>query len=397
VSDTATVVHTACPICGSERHENVWEHEAGVANGICLDCGHVRLTRLAVASSRDVYKGFKQSYQDSYLLDPATPLFGLARSRAELLRRWASELESVLEIGSGYGHFLATLGDVEFRAGLEPSSEGAVFARERFGLEHVRQDTFEDIVARDFAWPGRPLDAVCSFHVLEHIREPVRFLEFCQRRLLSGGVLVVAVPELHTLHPDLIELYFLKQQWHTQTFSEASLRSLLTRCGLEILHVEREPAIPMLRSSILAVARHAGDAGEPQAVGAPDVADHRAALLRFHAVLENGFAALRRQVAAWRGDGRRVAVYGGGMHTHALLELVGIDTGALEVIIDDDPRKAGDTIHGVPVRPYARVMADPPDVVVVSTLASEDALLDRLPGSVPAGTEVYGIYRDFIH
>lgn len=392
----AVAAPTRCPLCGSSRHENVWEHETGVANGICLDCGHVRLTYLTMTPASEVYADFRQSYPDSYLLDPETPLFGLARSRAELLRRCVPALESVLEIGCGYGHFLMALGDVALRVGIEPSKEAAAFGREQFGLDQVRQESFEDIAVTDPHWPGRQLDAICSFHVLEHVRDPVGFLEFCTQRLRRGGVLIVAVPELHTLHPDLVELHFLKQQWHVHTFSEPSLRSLLTQCGLEIMLIEREAPTPMLRSSMLAVARFTGD----PAAGVPvttDIAAHRAALLRFHGVLDRGLAALRRQVGAWRGEARRVAVYGGGMHTQALFELAAIDVAAVDVIIDDDPRKAGDTIHGVPVQGYARVMSDPPDILLVSTLASEDVLLSRLRDSVPAGTEVYGIYRDFIN
>jgi FlaA1/EpsC-like NDP-sugar epimerase len=126
-----------------------------------------------------------------------------------------------------------------------------------------------------------------------------------------------------------------------------------------------------------------------------DVEASLSAARRFHDRLVGGLNRLRDQVAEWRDHGQRVAVYGGGMHTRALFELADLDLATVTAVIDEDPAKAGTAIAGIPVISFSEAIAAAPDVILISTLASEDALLDRLPGKVPAGTRIFGIYRHF--
>jgi len=150
----------------------------------------------------------------------------------------------------------------------------------------------------------------------------------------------------------------------------------------------------MSPSSMFVIARHFG-ARSITLPGRPDVVDARSSLQAFHSALARGLDALREQMTAWRDEGLRVAVYGGGMHTRALFELAGLDLAAIAAVIDDDLKKAGTAIAGIPVIPLSEALAAAPDIILISTLASEDALLERLPGKVPAGIRIFGIYRHF--
>lgn len=379
-----------CPICEDERFESVWTHGSGIANGICLNCGHVYLTGFSSSEAISKYADFAQSYDDDFLLNPSTPLFTLARTRKEVLRQWKPDLSAVVEIGSGYGHFLHILGHGVDRIGLEPSTAGVRFAQQQFGLDAIKAGSLERVGCD---WPGRKVDAICSFHVLEHLQNPYTFLEFVRTRLADSGVLMLAVPELGTLNPDLIELYFLFRAWHIHTFSKNSIYRLLARSGFEVMQVINEPVNTMLRSSILIIARprDGQDIVEPP----PNVDAARQALHCFHTRLDTGLEALRQRIDAWHTSGMRVAIYGGGMHTRALFELAGLKLSAITCVIDDDPAKAGDEILGIPIKSFADTIAAAPDVILISTLASEDALLERLPNNLPSGIQLFGIYRHF--
>jgi SAM-dependent methyltransferase len=154
---------------------------------------------------------------------------------------------------------------------------------------------------------------VAAFHVLEHLTDPVRFLAFARRALKEEGILYLAVPNLYTLHPDLIELFFLCRNWHVQTFTPESLAGLVGRGGFEVVKIEEEEPSAMLRSSVAVLARRTGrPAGETDTANPERVEQ---ALRRFHDRLDAGLASVRKNVERRREKGRGVAVYGGGIHT----------------------------------------------------------------------------------
>jgi FlaA1/EpsC-like NDP-sugar epimerase len=153
----------------------------------------------------------------------------------------------------------------------------------------------------------------------------------------------------------------------------------------------------MLRSSFLVLARRVDTRTASTDTVVDAVGANRAAALRFHAALEERLGRVRGAFAQWRDTQKRCAVYGGGIHTQALLELSGIDRTAVALIIDDDPAKAGQSLAGIPIVPFQEALSHAIDVIVVSSLASEAIILERLAsGSLPSGIELTGIYRDLM-
>jgi SAM-dependent methyltransferase len=99
----------------------------------------------------------------------------------------------VLEVGSGSGAFLTQLRDRAIPAlGIE-YSEAAVFASRAAGLQ-VENKSLADL--RDDY--GEQFDAICSFQVLEHVVDPLGFLQAALALLKPGGRLLLAVPNQHS-------------------------------------------------------------------------------------------------------------------------------------------------------------------------------------------------------
>lgn len=386
-----------CPLCGSWNQEEIWSHQTGVTNGICLNCGHIHLTRqISEDALQSSYEEYRQSYPETYLKDEANPLFAIARSRHSFLEQHLLQPpRSILEIGCGYGHFLILTPRECFRAGIEPSYEQAGFARANFGLAGIWQGPYEKLVEIPPDWPQDGFDLICCFHVLEHVKDPGMLLRFAHRLLTPGGYLCLAVPDIHTLSPDLIELFFLARNWHLHTFYPQSLAWFLQRNGFEILKIMAEEPIPMLRSSFITLARAiTSPATEP--ISRPESDDARQALVSFHETLK---ARLRKVVEAftrWFSLEKKVAIYGGGIHTQALLELTGVSPDQVKMIIDDDPVKQGKTLQGIVIYHYQEALAQGVDVIVVSSLASEHLILAHLQDAAPEDLEVVGIYRDLM-
>lgn len=392
--DGSHLLHSDCPLCGARDARGIWRHGSGVGDAICGRCGHVYLDRRpAPAVIRAGYDDFKQHYDDAYLRDPDGPISQLAAERARhLTELLPGQVNTVMELGCGYGHFLDRFDAAAVRVGIEPSGEQAVFARRHFGLAEIWQCGYEALRHTPDSWPAEGFDLICSFHVLEHVEQPREFIRYIKRHLKADGHLCLAVPNLLTLSPDLIELFFMVRGLHLHSFSPAVLTGLLVSEGFEIIELRDEPQIPMLRSSMMLVARPATATWSH--AGAVDTQPLLAAARRFHDRLDGNLGRLSRRLADWQAGGERVFVYGGGVHSRALLELAAVDPAQVTGIVDDDPAKQGSRIAGIDVVDFDTARAMGATVFLVSSLASEANILQRLEEVLHGEANVFGVYRD---
>lgn len=395
---TDRLISSPCPLCSCTKTEDIWLHETDVTNGICTRCGHVYLTRrYSEKIIGESYLGYRQRYPDEFLRDETNPISQLAEKRIGFLKRHipASSVRSVLEIGCGYGHFLHLMCDVPIKVGVEPSHEQVSFARSVFGLKHIIEGMFDKSLHISGSRPASGFEAVCAFHVLEHIVNPVDFIERMRVQLRPGGYLFLALPNLFTLSSDLIELYFICRNWHVHSFSPVTLTQLLEMNGFRVLAIEEETPTAMLRSSFM-IAAQRSESSKPLEYSAQTIKENRLAAERFHEALDRLLQNIRGAFAQWISQGKRSAIYGGGIHTQALLELASIDAASINLIIDDDPAKSGSSLSGIAVMPFDKALMRGLDVIVVSSLASEHIILERLSsGGLPDGMQVKGVYRDF--
>ena len=73
------------------------------------------------------------------------------------------------------------------------------------------------------------LDAVVSFHVLEHVDSPAEFLRHVNRILRPGGLVHLEVPNLARWGEGGLDHFF--QFPHLFSFTETTLRNYLTAIG----------------------------------------------------------------------------------------------------------------------------------------------------------------------
>ena len=230
---------TACPACSGVNVAIIeqWRlpnQGRGVAG--CGDCGLVFVHPPPSSEELDAFYA-----PDGYGQWKASRLTGQAWKNRPTERRSGSRLRTpeifteldrffpvtappagarVLDFGCGPGTWLDKFQDHGWDTyGLEPSTDAA-FTR------HARLDAVP--IEADF-------DLVFLYHVLEHLPRPLDPLRELARALRPGGYCFVSVPRIDTLAIHRQPKYCLCLPHHIVGFTEACLRGLLARAGLEVV------------------------------------------------------------------------------------------------------------------------------------------------------------------
>lgn len=146
---------------------------------------------------------------------------------------------TLLEIGSGYGLFLADARKAGYTVrGVELSRTGAAHSTDVLGL-----DVFCGQLADA---PSQTADVVCAFDTLEHVPDPLEFLRQVRARLAPGGVFALSLPYFSSLPARLLrsKWWTLKPEQHITHFTPATLRLVAARAGLVVSSVTTSPIRP---------------------------------------------------------------------------------------------------------------------------------------------------------
>lgn len=74
-------------------------------------------------------------------------------------------------------------------------------------------------------------DVIWCSHVVEHLRDPLAFLDECKRVLRSGGHLILRTPDVKK-----IRFAFWDDPTHVQPFTRMSLGNILVMAGFRLIH-----------------------------------------------------------------------------------------------------------------------------------------------------------------
>jgi SAM-dependent methyltransferase len=146
-----------------------------------------------------------------------------------------------LDIGCNRGLFLEAARRRGWQVtGVEIAEAAAQLARAGYGLT-----VLPDLAAL----PARAgFDLVTAWHVLEHTLQPAGFIKAARQQVRPGGILALQVPS----YDYVAEFQSRDQQGslicavHNFYFTLHTLRRLLDRCDLEVLHLDNDPKHLML-------------------------------------------------------------------------------------------------------------------------------------------------------
>jgi SAM-dependent methyltransferase len=218
-----------CPVCADAAEPT--DRFRATPLQRCRGCG---LVFRGSVSEADVLRMYSD---DSYAADRMDALTRHRSHDADKRARWTRAHTSgsrLLEVGAGAGFFVKLAGEHGFDAiGIEPSELSAQYARSELGVD-VRTGFLGTS-----GIPPEAFDVVCMWHVLEHVADPLAFLEEARARLCPGGRLVLEVPNV-----DSVGAIIMKDRWahldpaaHVCHFAPGSLETALERARFEVLHL----------------------------------------------------------------------------------------------------------------------------------------------------------------
>jgi 2-polyprenyl-3-methyl-5-hydroxy-6-metoxy-1,4-benzoquinol methylase len=95
---------------------------------------------------------------------------------------------SILDIGSGTGHFLNTMKRSGWKIkGVEINAKARDYSNSRFKINSIPPENIQIL-------PANSYDCITLWHVLEHFNEPFKIMEEIARMLKSDGVCIIALP-----------------------------------------------------------------------------------------------------------------------------------------------------------------------------------------------------------
>jgi SAM-dependent methyltransferase len=296
--------------------------------GICRDCGHV----FNVGFDPELVR-YAEGYENSLHHSPRFQSYA-EELAAELRGRHGLKDAHVVEIACGQGDFLklvcsdpgctGTGFDPSFRGEID--AEGITIEPAYFGVRPL----------------GRAVDLICCRHALEHIDEPVAFLESVRKALPDGSRTSVffEVPNsLYSLRDGGVWDFIYE---HVSYFCGRSMSACFEKAGYSVRRTWETFA-----GQFLCLEADLEDSASPAPEMTPVPATDE--LVGLAAGLGDQMTVLldkwRGRVAEIAAEGGRVAVWGVGSKGVTFLNLMG-EAGAAGVPVDINPQKHGRHVPG---------------------------------------------------
>lgn len=395
-----------CSVCGSNSLEKVFTQSMHSITGIgdigyqhqihiCQDCGFVMASPLLPDEQISRYYEFFSNYElhHSAGIHSMNGQRLVARQVELLSSRFEPDFKGrVLDIGCSVAFALSLFKEQGWDViGIDPSDWCIRQSREIYGVEVRKGFISEDLLAR-----VGTVDAIILSHVLEHLVYPDQALELIRSVLADGGVLFIEVPNLmnHTRLPG----YFAFE--HVNYFTPVSLTNLALRAGFQVDvlyefdNAGYKSAYPVISATFRKTDKAACLVNDVEAAKfvIDDYLDH---VPEIHARLNR-----RIQHAVRNTPTGRLAVWGAGIHTSQLLSDTVLGSVPLKCIYDNDPKKIGHALNGIPIKtfPTSPVEAKAAvDAILISSLASEDEIFKQLAPLRLHGIQIYRLYADDQH
>lgn len=214
-----------CIICG----QNSW---AKKYNSL-LECTNCSFTR-----AKDKYFNIdpKKIYSRKYF--EGEDYANYANEKEALQNNFKKRLNTIrkykrggklLEIGSAFGYFLELSKKYYNSYGIDVDKEVTSIAKRNSGVKIFTGDFYKTNVGKNY-------DVICMFDVIEHLKNPDKFINKIYSILKPGGILAIETGNINGLLPKLQggKWRLIKPPHHLQYFSRETLINFLNKYGFTV-------------------------------------------------------------------------------------------------------------------------------------------------------------------
>jgi 2-polyprenyl-3-methyl-5-hydroxy-6-metoxy-1,4-benzoquinol methylase len=144
---------------------------------------------------------------------------------------------SLLDIGSGTGHFAGTMKEAGWLAkGIEVNEKVRDFSISKFGLEILSPEQMTTLAANSF-------DLITLWHVLEHFHDPFKYASKILSLLKPGGLCLIALPNCASYDAEYYGPHWAaydvpRHLWH---FNPATFRFFSEQAGFALENLKSLP------------------------------------------------------------------------------------------------------------------------------------------------------------
>jgi SAM-dependent methyltransferase len=131
----------------------------------------------------------------------------------------------IMDVGCGNGDTLRSLKDYGWDTyGVDIDGRAIAYAR-KSGLSHVYRGTYEYLSK----YPDNYFDVIRSYHVIEHLDNPNKFIQLSRRKLKPGGEFICGTPNSRSIHMRVFRSFWynLDAPRHQYIFTPDNLTRLL--------------------------------------------------------------------------------------------------------------------------------------------------------------------------
>jgi len=241
-------INIKCWICGSDKVkklfgdaglDNLKSSDVAVSNSnygntlplyICSVCSFAFAHPLP-DNLLDLYLNL----EDAEYIDSLEPRFSEMKFILKKSLNIHPGAKSLLDVGAGAGLLIRAAKEKGINStGVEPSSYFVNKAKELFEIDLLTGSVpHKDIENKTF-------DIIFAIDVLEHVPNPLEFLNVLKSYMHKNSTLVIATPDNNS-----IACKFLKQKWwhyriaHIGYFNKFSIQKAAEKCGFHIIKIKR--------------------------------------------------------------------------------------------------------------------------------------------------------------
>lgn len=240
------MVYNACPLCSGGVDDILYRERLSGAHATDFSARstsigetHFRIVRCSgcgLVRSDPIYRPetIHKLYEQSQFLYSDVAGFAAATYRRLFLKSLPSvgSTARILDVGCGNGFFLEALLAAGFDDvwGVEPSVDACAAAPTELGGRIFNEHFPADSLAKG------SVDVITSFHLLDHVTDPVAFLCECKTLLKPGGWLLIVCHNERSLSAKILgERSPIYDVEHVFLFNLRTIRALATRAGLSAI------------------------------------------------------------------------------------------------------------------------------------------------------------------